>query len=160
GTYRLFTQIFQRFGIEFETFIPATLEDLDEKLAEHPKWLLFETPTNPLLEIFDIEAFSELDKRHGVITVVEQTFATSYYPNPLSLGADIVWHSTTKYIGGHSDIIGGVVMTNDSSFKEQMNFMRFSLGGNPSPFDAWLATRGVKTLGCRMEQHQKNAVAI
>ena len=160
GTYRLFTKVFNRFGIHFETITPKNLEELDQALAAKPKWLLFETPTNPLLEIYDIEAFSSIAKKHGVLTIVDNTFATPYCQNPLLLGSDIVWHSTTKYIGGHSDIIGGVLITNDSSVKEQIDFQRMSLGVNPSPFDVWLTTRGVKTLAIRMEQHQKNALAM
>lgn len=160
GTYRLFTKIFYKFGIHFETITPKNLDELDQTLATKPKWLLFETPTNPLLEVFDIAAFSAIAKKHGVLTIIDNTFATPYCQNPLLLGADVVWHSTTKYLGGHSDIIGGAVISNDPSLKEQMDFHRMSLGVNPSPFDVWLATRGVKTLAVRMEQHQKNAMAI
>jgi len=160
GTFRLFTKVFNKFGIQFETFTPRSLDDLEVKLEQKPKWLLFETPTNPLLEVFDIEAFASLAKKHGVATIVDNTFATPYFQNPLDLGADVVWHSTTKYIGGHSDVIGGVVISNDKDFKEQMDFLRMSLGVNPSPFEAWLLTRGLKTLAVRMEQHQKNAMAI
>lgn len=160
GTFRLFTRVFNKFGIQFETFTPKSLDDIDQRLSEKPKWLFFETPTNPLLEVFDIKAFSSAAKKHGVTTIVDNTFATPYFQNPLELGADIVWHSTTKYIGGHSDVIGGVIVTNNKAFKEQMDFLRMSLGVNPSPFDVWLTTRGVKTLAVRMEQHHKNAMAI
>ncbi|MGA8164860.1 MAG: PLP-dependent aspartate aminotransferase family protein [Waddliaceae bacterium] len=160
GTYRFFNQVFHRYGIRFSTILPKTIEELDEILSCKPKWLLFETPTNPLLEIFDIEGFSTVAKQHGVTTIVDNTFASPYYQNPLKLGVDVVWHSSTKYIGGHSDIIGGIVVTNDSDWKNDMDFKRLSLGVNPSPFDVWLATRGVKTLAVRMEQHQKNAFAL
>lgn len=160
GTYRLFTKVFNRFGIHFETINPKNLEDLNQVLAKKPKWLLFETPTNPLLEVFDIEAYCSIAKKHGILTIIDNTFATPYFQNPLQLGADIVWHSSTKYIGGHSDVIGGAVITNDPSIKEQMDFSRMSLGVNPSPFDVWLTTRGVKTLALRMEKHQSNALAI
>ena len=160
GTYRLFNKVFNRFGIEYQSFNPKSLEDLNKTLAQRPKWLFFETPTNPLLEIFDIEAFANAAKSHDVLTVVDNTFASPYCQNPLKFGVDIVWHSTTKYIGGHSDVVGGVAMTNSDAFKEQLDFGRKSLGVNPSPFDAWLVTRGVKTLAVRMEQHMRNAMAI
>lgn len=160
GTFRLFSKVFEKFGISFETFTPASLGELESKLSGKVSWLLFETPTNPLLDIFDIEAFSSVSRRHGVKTIVDNTFATPYFQNPLELGADIVWHSTTKYIGGHSDVIGGAVITNDEAFKQEMDFSRMALGVNPSPFDVWLITRGVKTLALRMERHQKNAAQI
>jgi cystathionine beta-lyase/cystathionine gamma-synthase len=160
GTYRLFNTIFNKFGIVFQTLLPENLNELDQVLASKPKWLLFETPTNPLLEIFDIEALAAKARKQGVITVIDNTFASPYCQNPLKLGADVVWHSTTKYIGGHSDIIGGAVVTNNQSIKEHMDFNRKSLGLNPSPFDVWLITRGVKTLAVRMERHQKNAMEI
>lgn len=160
GTFRLFTKIFKKFGIRFETFIPNTPDELDQKLSQQTKWLLFETPTNPLLDVFDIEKFSSLARKHGVTTIVDNTFATPYFQNPLEFGADVVWHSTTKYAGGHSDVIGGAIVTNDKNFKDEMDFSRMSLGVNPSPFDAWLTTRGIKTLALRMERHQKNAFAI
>lgn len=159
GTYRLFNQVFNRFGIRFESIDPSK-QNLEEALKRKPKWLLFETPTNPLLEVFDIQKFAELAKKQGVLTVVDNTFASPYCQNPLNLGADIVWHSTTKYLGGHSDVIGGVVMTNDAKIKQALDFARKAIGLNPSPFDTWLTTRGVKTLAVRMEKHQKNAQAV
>lgn len=160
GTYRLFDAVFKRFGIVFETVKFSSYAVLEHALSKKPKWLLFETPTNPLLEIFDIEACSKIAKRYGVLTVVDNTFGSPYCQNPLKWGADLVWHSTTKYIGGHSDVIGGVVMSNSVAMKEQLDFMRKSLGVNPSPFDAWLVLRGVKTLALRMQKHQDNAMAI
>ena len=125
-----------------------------------PKFLFLETPTNPLLEIVSIEQLSELARNYGVLTVVDNTLATPYFQNPLAWGADIVIHSTTKYIGGHSDTIGGVMITNLDVFKQKMDFARMALGLNPSPFDAWLAMRGVKTLALRMEAHAENAMAL
>lgn len=160
GTYRYFTKVAQRFGVQFSTHSPETLDDLDQILRSKPKWLLFETPTNPLLEVFDIAAYAQVAKRYGVLTIVDNTFATPYSQNPLDLGADIVWHSTTKYIGGHSDVIGGVIMTNDGFIHEQLMFARKSVGTNPSPFDCWLIMRGVKTLAIRMKQHGENARAV
>lgn len=160
GTYRLFNHIFNKFGIEFLNIIPESLEDIDQALRAKPKWLLFETPTNPLMNIFDIESLTRLAKKYGVTTVVDNTFASPYCQNPLKWGADIVWHSTTKYISGHSDVLGGVVMSNSAELKENLDFGRKTLGVNPSPFDCWLIARGAKTLQIRMEQHQKNALAI
>lgn len=160
GTYRLFRKVMERFGVEFVILYDFSPKKIEETLQRKPKWLMFETPTNPLLGIFDIEAMSSLAKKHGVLCVVDNTFASPYCQNPFKWGADIVWHSTTKYLGGHSDVIGGVVMTQNLPFKQEMDFARKTLGGNPSPFDCWLVTRGVKTLAVRMEQHQKSALEI
>lgn len=160
GTYRLFTQIFNRFGIDFKILSTPTMEDIEQALSHKPKWLLFETPTNPLMNIFDLEALAKMARHHGVLSVVDNTFASPYCQNPLKYGIDIVWHSTTKYISGHSDVLGGVVMSNSEALKKQLDFARKSLGVNPSPFDCWLISRGAKTLQIRMEQHQKNTLAI
>jgi cystathionine beta-lyase len=160
GTYRLFRSLFEQFGVTFETISPKSSTELTHILSKKPKWFLIETPTNPLLEIFDIELFTSEAKKHGVKTVVDNTFASSYFQQPLKLGADVVWHSTTKYVGGHSDVIGGVLITNDAELKEKFDFGRKCLGVNPSPFDVWLGIRGVKTLALRMQQHQKNAMAL
>lgn len=160
GTYRLFTKVMQRFGIELITLYDISPSKIEEALQSKPKWLMFETPTNPLLNIFDIEQITQIAKKHKVLSVIDNTFASPYCQNPFKWGADIVWHSTTKYLGGHSDVLGGVVMTQNAQFKQEMDFARKTLGGNPSPFDCWLITRGIKTLAVRMEQHQKNALAI
>lgn len=160
GTYRLFNQVFNRYGIHFHTISLDAGDKVDQALAQKPKWLFFETPTNPLLEIADIEMLVQKARQYGVTTVVDNTFASPYFQNPLKFGVDVVWHSSTKYIGGHSDVIGGVAMTNHEKIKLQLDFARKSMGLNPSPFDAWLLTRGVKTLALRMEQHQKNAFAV
>lgn len=160
GTYRLFNQVFNRFGIQFISVHPNKPEQLETALKQKPKWLFLETPTNPLLEIFDIAALSKLAHQHNALSIVDNTFASPYFQNPLDLGADVVWHSTTKYIGGHSDVLGGVIMTNSQELKTAFDFGRKALGTNPSPFDAWLTTRGVKTLALRMEKHQSNALAI
>ena len=160
GTYRLFTKVMSRFGVQFINLLSYSTREIENALKLQPKWLMFESPTNPLLNLFDIEELSALAKKHGVLSVIDSTFASPYCQNPLKLGADIVWHSSTKYIGGHSDVLGGVVMTQDENFKEELDFARKTLGSNPSPFDCWLITRGVKTLAVRMEQHQKNALAV
>ena len=161
GTYRLFNQVFNQYGIEFITINPLQINHLEEELIRYkPQWLFFETPTNPLLDVYDIRAFSQAAKKHQVFVVVVNTFASPYCQNPLLLGADVIWHSSTKYLGGHSDVIGGVVITNDIHFKNKMDFARKAIGLNPSPFDTWLVTRGVKTLAVRMERHMLNAMKL
>lgn len=161
GTYRLFTQVLNRFGVEFINPVSFTMDELDVLLeTAKPKWLIFETPTNPLMSIFDIAALAKLAKKHAVVSIVDNTFASPYCQSPLELGADLVWHSSTKYISGHSDVLGGVVVTNDADFKKHLDFARKTLGTNPSPFDCWLLTRGIKTLAVRMKQHQENALSI
>ncbi len=160
GTYRLFRSVFSRFGIEYNTIPNPTPEKLAKALSTKPKWLFFETPTNPLLDVFDIEAMVNTAKRYGVSVIVDNTFATPYFQNPLKYGVDVVWHSTTKYISGHSDVVGGVALTNNEVMHEQMVFGRKAIGLNPSPFDCWLIARGAKTLALRMHQHEKNAIAI
>ena len=160
GTYRLLTKVFNRFGIGFSSHALTSMAEFEKILATKPKWLLFETPTNPLLEIFDIEALTAMARRNEVLSIVDNTFASPCNQNPLLLGADVVWHSTTKYIGGHSDVIGGAMMTNHSDIHEQLKFTRKSIGVNPSPFDTWLVNRGVKTLAARMRIHEENGMAI
>ena len=160
GTYRLFDSIFKKFGIEFISIDPSNEALLHDALHQNPKWLFFETPTNPLLEIYDIKKYVKLAQHYGVLTIVDNTFATPFLQNPLDFGVDIVWHSSTKYLGGHSDVVGGVVMTNHEPLKKSIDFGRKALGTNPSPFDAWLVHRGIKTLAIRMEKHQKNAARI
>jgi len=160
GTFRLFNRIFNKFGIEFEVINHKNLHTIEEKLKEKPKLFLFETPTNPLLEVFDISDLTAKARKYGVTTIIDNTFATPYFQNPLDYGADIVWHSCTKYLGGHSDVIGGVMMTNSPEIYEDLLFARMSIGVNPSPFDVWLLMRSIKTLSLRMEKHQSNALAI
>lgn len=157
GSYRLFTQVFNRYGIKLEC---CSVQEIPSKMHEKPKWLFFETPTNPLLDIFDIEKWTEEAHKQGAQVIVDNTFASPYLQNPLKYGVDIVWHSSTKYLGGHSDVLGGVAVTQDEEIKKKLNFARKSLGVNPSPFDCWLIQRGVKTLHVRMERHQKNAQQI
>jgi cystathionine beta-lyase/cystathionine gamma-synthase len=163
GSYRLFNQVFNRFGVEFQSISlsqPDGKMKLEAALDAKPKWLFFETPTNPLLEVFDIQYLVDQSKKRSILSIVDNTFATPYFQNPLRFGADVVWHSATKYLGGHSDVIGGAAMTNSAEIKEQLDFARKAIGVNPSPFDTWLVTRGLKTLALRMEQHQRNAMAV
>lgn len=161
GTYRLFTKVFAKFNLRFE-FVKMDDLQLVEQLLKvgDIKMLWIETPTNPLLKIVDIAAIARLAKKYGTRLVVDNTFATPYLQNPLDLGADIVVHSSTKYLGGHSDVIGGAIVTNDVKLKEELDFMRKAMGFNPSPFDVWLIHRGVKTLAVRMEKHCANAMEL
>lgn len=160
GTYRLFVDHLKNFGIDFHLIESEDEEGLKKALAPPTKMLLVETPTNPQLRISDIAKVSAMAHERDLLVIVDNTFASPYFQNPLSLGADIVWHSTTKYISGHSDLIGGVLITNDRGLKHKFDIARLTLGTNPSPFDAWLTSRGVKTLSLRMEQHQKNGLAL
>ncbi|MDO8493727.1 MAG: PLP-dependent aspartate aminotransferase family protein [Deltaproteobacteria bacterium] len=160
GSYRLFMKWGTRFGLQF-TFIDGTKSaNFEKAIQKNTKLLWIETPTNPLLKVTDITAVTKIARRKKVLTVVDNTFATPYFQRPLTLGADMVLHSMTKYIGGHSDVIGGAVITNDKKLHEKLHFGRMALGLNSSPFDCWLTQRGLKTMGLRMERHQANAKAI
>jgi cystathionine beta-lyase/cystathionine gamma-synthase len=159
GVYRMFSQIYQPKGYRF-TFLSAEQicgPELREHLDESTRILWLETPTNPLLNVVDIRAASEAAHEVGAIVVVDNTFATPYLQRPLELGADVVVHSTTKYLGGHSDVIGGFAATNDPTIAERLRFLLKSLGAVPGPFDCWLVLRGLKTLAVRMERHCENA---
>lgn len=160
GTYRLFTQIFSNYGIDFELVDFNDDQALATALQQKPKFIFIESPTNPLLKITDIEKVTTKAREHGVTSIVDNTFASPYFQKPLDLGADVVMHSATKYLGGHSDIIGGALITNDEEFNNKMLFARMAIGVNPSPFDTWLITRSLKTLAVRMERHAENAIAV
>ena len=161
GVYRMFSQVYEPKGYDF-TFLSA--EEITTGLAEHldekTRIVWLESPTNPLLNVIDIAAAAEAAHAVGALVVVDNTFATPYLQRPLELGADIVVHSTTKYLGGHSDVIGGFAATNDPTVAERLRFLQKSLGAVPGPFDAWLVLRGVKTLAVRMRQHCENARQI
>jgi cystathionine gamma-synthase len=158
GVYRMFSQVYEPKGYEF-TWLPASEigDNLGEHLDERTRIVWLETPTNPLLNIIDIRAAAEAAHKVGAIVVVDNTFATPYLQRPLELGADIVLHSTTKYLGGHSDVVGGFAATNDPTIAERLQFLQKSLGAVPGPFDCWLVLRGIKTLAVRMRQHCENA---
>jgi cystathionine beta-lyase/cystathionine gamma-synthase len=158
GTYRLFKRVYEPKGYEFEYL---STEELNASLAGHlderTRMVWLETPTNPLLNIVDITAAAEAAHAAGVLVVVDNTFATPYLQRPLAFGADVVVHSTTKYLGGHSDVVGGFVGTNDDALAERLAFLQNSLGAVPGPLDAWLVLRGLKTLAVRMDRHCANA---
>jgi cystathionine beta-lyase/cystathionine gamma-synthase len=161
GVYRMFSQVYEPKGYFFD-WVPH--EEINENLAayldERTRIIWLETPTNPLLNVIDIRAAAEAAHEAGAMVVVDNTFASPYLQQPVALGADVVLHSTTKYLGGHSDLIGGFVATNDPTVAERLYFLQKSLGAIPGPFDCWLVLRGIKTLAVRMRQHCANAHAI
>src|SRR5581483_3512343 len=159
GTYRLFSRVLTRYGIDFTYVDMSDLTAVRAAIRLNTKLFWLETPTNPLLKLIDIKAVSALREKQQYV-VVDNTFATPYFQQPLSLGADIVVHSTTKYIGGHSDVIGGVAITDNPEIHDVIKFHQNSIGGVPSPHDAWLTMRGAKTLAVRMREHAKNAQAV
>ncbi|MEO8382032.1 MAG: PLP-dependent aspartate aminotransferase family protein [Acidobacteriota bacterium] len=158
GTGRLFRRFFAKYGIEFEFLDLRDLAGIEKALAKPARMIWVETPTNPLLRIIDIEAVSALAKRAGAILVVDNTFCSPLLQRPLELGADLVVHSSTKYIGGHSDLIGGAVMSNDADLAEKVRFAQFAGGAVNSPFECFLLLRSIKTLAVRMERHSANAM--
>jgi len=161
GIYRMFSQVYEPKGYRFTFLSPAEMSSgLADRLDGQTRIVWLETPTNPLLNIVDIRAAAEAAHTVGALVVVDNTFATPYLQQPLSLGADLVLHSTTKYLGGHSDVVGGFVATSDDGLSERLAFLQKSLGAIPGPLDAWLVLRGVKTLAVRMERHCANASAV
>jgi cystathionine gamma-synthase len=161
GVYRLFSQVYEPKGYEFEFLASDTInESLRDHIDERTRIVWLETPTNPLLNIVDIRAAAEAAHEVGAMVVVDNTFATPYLQRPLELGADVVVHSTTKYLGGHSDVVGGFVATSDPTVAERLYFLQKSLGAVSGPFDSWLVLRGLKTLAVRMRQHCENAKRI
>lgn len=160
GTYRAMTKVFTRYGIEFDFVNTTDVKNIEAKINDQTKMLFIETPSNPLLRVTDIQAVSELAKQHQLLTVVDNTFMTPYYQTPLTLGADIVVHSATKYLGGHSDVVAGLVAVNDADLAERIGFIQNSTGGVLGPQDSYLLVRGIKTLGLRMDQIERNALAV
>lgn len=160
GTYRLFEKVWKRYGITFTYVDASDASKVKAAIQPNTKMIWIETPTNPLLRLCDIKAIAEVAKAGKQITVVDNTFASPYLQNPIALGADIVVHSVTKYIGGHSDVIGGAVLTSRDDLYETLKFHQNAVGAVPGPWDCWLVLRGVKTLAVRMEAHQKNAMTI
>ena len=160
GVYRMTSQVYEPKGYVFDYLDAPAFANLGEHLDERTRLVWLETPSNPLLNVVDIRAAAEATKAAGAILVVDNTFATPYLQNPLDLGADVVVHSTTKYLGGHSDVVGGFVATNDPTIAERLFFLQKSLGAVPGPFDCWLVLRGLKTLAVRMQRHCENARSV
>jgi cystathionine beta-lyase/cystathionine gamma-synthase len=160
GTYRLFTKIFERFGIVFKPVDTTNAENVAAAVTSNTKLVWLETPTNPLMNITDIEAVAAITKKNNLILVVDNTFASPALQNPLTLGADIVMHSATKYLGGHSDVIQGALVMNSAELREKLYFIQKSCGAVPGPMDCFLVLRGIKTLGVRMKAHCENGAII
>jgi cystathionine beta-lyase/cystathionine gamma-synthase len=160
GSHRLFTQVLPRYGLRF-SYVDATRpEEVAKAVEPATRMIWIESPTNPLLRLIDVAACGEIAARAGALLVVDNTFATPYLQNPLGLGAHVVVHSTTKYVGGHSDVIGGAIVVDDEDLAKKLRFARNATGGIPGPWDAWLTLRGLKTLAIRMRQHEANAVQV
>jgi cystathionine beta-lyase/cystathionine gamma-synthase len=161
GTYRIFTKVFARFGIKFHFVDMQDINNVASLINDQTRLLWIETPTNPLMNIVDISALASLAKQHkNILSCVDNTFASPYLQNPLDLGADIVLHSATKYLGGHSDVIQGCLVMNDETLREQLYFIQKSCGAVPGPMDCFLVLRGIKTLHVRMRQHCENGRKI
>jgi cystathionine gamma-lyase len=157
GTFRLFDKVWRRHGIEF-TFVDATSTDaVASAFTPKTKLVFVETPTNPLMQLTDIAAVSERARKRGILTVVDNTFMSPYFQRPLELGADVAFHSVTKYLNGHSDLVGGALLLNDDGLHDQLRFLQNAAGGVPGPMDCFLALRGTKTLAVRMQRHDENA---
>ncbi len=160
GTFRILDKIFKNFGLEYVIVDTTNLDNLEKALAPDVKAILIESPANPLLTVTDIAGAAALSKQHGILTIVDNTFMTPYLQRPLELGADIVVHSATKYLGGHSDLIAGLVVVKDEQLAERLGFIQNATGGVLAPFDSFLLIRGIKTLAVRLDRHVNNAETI
>ena len=157
GSYRLFTKVLPHQGIDFSWVDATRPEEVEKACRPQTRFVWIESPTNPMLRIVDVAACAEIAHRHEALLVIDNTFATPFLQRPLALGADVVVHSTTKYVGGHSDVIGGAIVVDDEALREKLQFTRNATGGIAGPWDAWLTLRGAKTLALRMERHCQNA---
>jgi len=162
GTFRLFDKQYKKYGVEFSYVESTDLNEIGRGLRPNTKFVWLETPTNPRLKVADIRAISEVAHKHHPASkvIVDNTFATPYLQRPLALGADVVLHSTTKYLGGHSDVVGGAVLTSDAAMHERLKFLQNAAGAVPGPMDCFLVLRGIKTLPLRMDRHGENALAV
>ena len=160
GTYRLFETIMTNYGIEYSWVDTSNLTNIENAIKENTKIVYIETPTNPMLNLTDIEGTVNICKKNNLLSIVDNTFMSPYFQNPLLLGADIVVHSSTKYLNGHSDLIGGIIITNSEKVNERLKYIQNAAGAIPSPFDCWLTLRSTKTLAVRMQQHNENAIQI
>jgi len=160
GTYRLFKRVLEDFGLTFSFVETSSAKEIERVMTGRTRLVWIESPTNPLLRITDIRAAAEIAHRHGALCLVDNTFASPFFQRPLALGADLVLHSTTKYLAGHADVVGGAICLNERSLYERLKFLQNAAGATPSPFDCFLTLRGVKTLALRMREHEKNATQI
>ena len=160
GTFRVLDKVFKNFGITYSIEDTSDLENLEKKIGSDVKAILIETPANPLLTISDLEGIAKLAKKHGILSIVDNTFMTPYLQRPIEKGIDIVVHSATKYLGGHSDVVAGLVVVNDKDLAERLAFIQNAVGGVLGPFDSFLLIRGIKTLGVRLDRHTENALKI
>ena len=161
GTFRVLDKVFTRFGLKYELVDPTKLNNIEEKIDSSVKAIYIETPTNPLLEITDLRGVAEISKKHGILSIVDNTFMTPYLQRPIELGIDIVVHSATKYLGGHSDLIAGLaIVANGTGLADRLAFIQNSTGGVLQPFDSFLLIRGIRTLGVRMDRHVSNTEKI
>jgi cystathionine beta-lyase/cystathionine gamma-synthase len=160
GTYRLFHKVLARQGLVFDFVDTSDADRVAAAIRPETRLIWLETPTNPLLKLADIAAISQIARSRGILTAVDNTFASPYFQRPLELGADIVHYSTTKYIGGHSDVVGGALVMADDEIYQKLKFLQNAAGGVPGPFDSWLVLRGLKTLALRMRAHEANALAV
>ena len=160
GTYRLFELIMKDFGLEFSWVDTSDTTNIKKAIKKNTKMVFVETPTNPMLILTDLTEVAEISRANDLISVVDNTFASPYFQNPLSFGIDIVLHSQTKYINGHSDVIGGILVTSNEKLHERLRYIQNAAGAVPSPFDCWLILRSTKTLAVRMEKHNSNALKI
>jgi cystathionine gamma-lyase/homocysteine desulfhydrase len=160
GTYRVLSQVFTRMGLEVTFVDTSEISLVNDAIRENTRAIYLETPSNPLLKVSDIALISELSRANGLLLIVDNTFLTPYWQNPLALGADLVIHSATKYLGGHSDVVAGLVVAKEKELGERLHYLQNAIGGIAGPFDSWLLLRGIKTLGLRMKQHETNARQI
>jgi cystathionine gamma-lyase len=160
GTYRLFTKVFERYGVRFTFVDTSDLAAVERAIEEKTRYVYLETPTNPLLKICDIAAIAKLAHAKQKLVIVDNTFATPYLQRPLELGADLVLHSLTKYLGGHSDVVAGALVGRDLELRRELAFFQNAVGGTPGPLDAFLVLRGIKTLAVRMDRHSSNAAKL
>ncbi|MEL0337217.1 MAG: PLP-dependent aspartate aminotransferase family protein [bacterium] len=160
GTYRMTTQVLSNHGLQFDFVDTTDIQNIEKAIKKNTKWIFVETPTNPMLEITDIAAVSELCKKHNLLFAVDNTFMSPYGQRPIEQGADCVMHSSTKFIGGHSDVLGGILVSKNKELSEKLHFIQKSGGAIPSPFDAWLLLRSVKTMAMRVQKASDNAMVL
>jgi cystathionine gamma-lyase len=160
GTFRYTTKVLAKYGVDIEFIDMTDPQNVEKAIKPNTKMVYMESPTNPLLKLVDIAAINQIAKKHHILTCVDNTFASPYLQRPIQMGVDIILHSTTKYIGGHSDVIGGALILKDHSLNDAIRFHRNTIGANPDPFNSWLTLRGLKTLGLRMDAHCASALEL